>query len=64
LRKSVARTSGWLRSFCCRMDSSHVSVRPGRFILRDFTYDEEAIEKQKRDLIALEESEKELWVCL
>lgn len=41
--------------------SSHVP-RGRRFIVRDFTYDEEAIEKQKQDLVQLEKEEKELWV--
>lgn len=30
--------------------------------MRDFTYDEEAIEKQKRDLEALVVEEKDMWV--
>lgn len=33
-----------------------------RYIVRDFTYDSEAIEKGKVDLVALEVNEKELWV--
>lgn len=33
-----------------------------RFIVRDFTYDEEAIERQRRDLEGLVVEEKELWV--
>ena len=35
-----------------------------RFVIRDFTYDIELIEKQKNDLIALEAEEKELWTEL
>lgn len=35
-----------------------------RFIVRDFTYDEEAIEKQRRELENLLAEEKELWVRL
>lgn len=35
-----------------------------RFIVRDFTYDEEAIETGRSDLVKAEVSEKELWVCL
>lgn len=35
-----------------------------RFIVRDFTYDEEAIETGKSDLVKAEVSEKELWVRL
>ena len=34
-----------------------------RFIVRDFPYDEEAMEKQRVELAALEVQEKELWVC-
>lgn len=33
-----------------------------RYVVRDFTYDEQAIEKAKVDLAALEVHEKELWV--
>lgn len=33
-----------------------------RFVVRDFTYDEEAIEKQKRELEALVVEEKDMWV--
>lgn len=32
--------------------------------MRDFTYDEEAMEKQRVELAALEVQEKELWVRL
>lgn len=39
----------------------HVHSR-SRFIVRDFSYDEEAIEKQKTDLAELQSQEKELWV--
>jgi hypothetical protein len=35
-----------------------------RFIVRDFTYDEEAITKSKRDLEDLVSEEKQLWVSL
>ena len=35
-----------------------------RFVVRDFTYDTELIEKQKSDLISLEAEEKELWTDL
>lgn len=38
--------------------------RENKFIIRDFTYNEEAIEKQKADLVALEAEEKELWTDL
>lgn len=33
-----------------------------RFIVRDFTYDEEEIEKQKKDVEDLLVEEKEMWV--
>lgn len=38
----------------------------GRFILRDFTFSEDAAEKQKEELRVTEASERELWVsfCL
>ncbi|GAA5889694.1 hypothetical protein JCM5296_002434 [Sporobolomyces johnsonii] len=39
-------------------------AREKKFIVRDFTYDEEAIEKQKRELEALVAEEKELWADL
>ena len=35
-----------------------------RFVVRDFTYDTELIEKQKQDLVSLEAEEKELWTDL
>lgn len=37
-------------------------ARENRFIVREFTYDEGAVEKQKEDLANLEVEEKELWV--
>jgi len=39
----------------------HLS-RSHRFIVRDFTYDEEAIAKGKRELDDLVAEEKQLWV--
>ena len=33
-----------------------------RFIVRDFTWDDDALEKQTREAAALEVEEKELWV--
>jgi len=36
--------------------------RSYRFIVRDFTYDEEAIQKGKRELDDLVAEEKQLWV--
>ncbi|KAK4050281.1 Vacuolar ATP synthase subunit C [Microbotryomycetes sp. JL201] len=38
--------------------------REQKFIVRDFTYDRDAIEKQKHDLTELESQEKELWTDL
>lgn len=35
-----------------------------RFIVRDFTWDDSALEKQKRQLADLEIEEKELWVSI
>ena len=37
-------------------------ARENRFLVRDFTYDDSAVEKQKEDLANLEVEEKELWV--
>ncbi|GAA5961947.1 hypothetical protein JCM21900_001158 [Sporobolomyces salmonicolor] len=39
-------------------------AREKKFIVRDFTYDAEAIEKQKRELEALVAEEKDLWADL
>lgn len=36
----------------------------GRFIVRDFTWDDSALEKQRRQLAELEIEEKELWVSM
>jgi hypothetical protein len=33
-----------------------------RFIVRDFEFDENALEKQNKELVELAEQEKELWV--
>jgi len=33
-----------------------------RYILRDFTFDQEALEKQQQEFATSEVSEKELWV--
>lgn len=33
-----------------------------RFIVRDFKWDDSALEKQKKELAELEVEEKELWV--
>ena len=33
-----------------------------RFIVRDFHWDDSASEKQKKELVELEQEEKELWV--
>lgn len=38
--------------------------RSHRFIVRDFTYDEEAIQKGKRELDDLVAEEKQLWVSI
>ncbi|KAL7424719.1 Vacuolar ATP synthase subunit C [Cryptotrichosporon argae] len=38
--------------------------RENKFIVRDFTYDETAAEKQKKELAQLEAEEKELWTDL
>ncbi|WVR03777.1 hypothetical protein IAU60_000772 [Kwoniella sp. DSM 27419] len=38
--------------------------RENKFIVRDFSYDESALEKQKKELAALEVEEKELWTEL
>lgn len=35
-----------------------------RFIVRDFTWDDSALEKQRRQLAELEIEEKELWVSI
>lgn len=35
-----------------------------RFIVRDFTWDDSALEKQRRQLAELEIEEKELWVSM
>ena len=35
-----------------------------RFIVRDFQWDEDALEKQNKQLAALQTEEKELWVSL
>jgi len=36
-----------------------------RFIVRDFTFEDSALEKQRKELSELEAEEKELWVsCL
>ena len=34
-----------------------------RFIVRDFVFSEDQIEKQKEELAAADTTEKELWVC-
>ncbi|BGP41556.1 Vacuolar ATP synthase subunit C [Rhodotorula kratochvilovae] len=39
-------------------------AREKKFIVRDFTYDEQAIEKQKRELEALVVEEKDMWADL
>ncbi|GAA6049074.1 hypothetical protein JCM3770_003874 [Rhodotorula araucariae] len=39
-------------------------AREKKFIVRDFTYDEQAIEKQRRELEALVVEEKEMWADL
>ncbi|KPV74213.1 uncharacterized protein RHOBADRAFT_15559, partial [Rhodotorula graminis WP1] len=39
-------------------------AREKKFVVRDFTYDEEAIEKQKRELEALVVEEKDMWADL
>ena len=36
--------------------------RDEKFVVREFVYDEAAVEKQNQDLVELEASEKELWV--
>lgn len=36
-------------------------LRENKYILRDFTFDEEALEKQQKELASSEVSEKELW---
>jgi hypothetical protein len=33
-----------------------------RFIVRDFTFEDSALEKQRKELSELESEEKELWV--
>jgi len=33
-----------------------------RFIVRDFTFEDSALEKQRKELSELEAEEKELWV--
>ncbi|KAI5478816.1 V-type H+-transporting ATPase subunit C [Pseudohyphozyma bogoriensis] len=45
-------------------DEFSQKCREAKFIVRDFTYNEEEIEKSKVELIKLEESEKELWTEL
>ena len=35
-----------------------------RFIVRDFVYSEDLIEKQREELAAADTTEKELWVSL
>ena len=35
-----------------------------RFIVRDFTFEDSALEKQRKELSELEAEEKELWVSL
>ena len=34
-----------------------------RFIVRDFVFSEDQIEKQREELAAADTTEKELWVC-
>ena len=34
-----------------------------RFIVRDFEFSEDLIEKQKEEIVAADSTEKELWVC-
>lgn len=36
--------------------------RDEKFVVREFVYDEAAVEKQNQELVELEASEKELWV--
>ncbi|BGP17803.1 hypothetical protein JCM10213_001696 [Rhodosporidiobolus nylandii] len=45
-------------------DEFSQKAREKKFIVRDFTYDEEAIQKQKRELEELVEEEKEMWADL
>lgn len=39
-------------------------LRENKYILRDFTFDQDALEKQKQELASSEVSEKELWTEL
>lgn len=43
---------------------THRLMLGDRFIVRDFTWDDSALEKQKRQLADLEIEEKELWVSI
>jgi hypothetical protein len=40
----------------------NVDELTGRFIVRDFTFEDSALEKQRKELSELEAEEKELWV--
>jgi V-type H+-transporting ATPase subunit C len=43
--------------------SAHANEEIDRFILRDFTFSEDAVEKQREELRLTEASERDLWVC-
>lgn len=45
-------------------NGTHRLMLGDRFIVRDFTWDDSALEKQKRQLADLEIEEKELWVSI
>lgn len=45
-----------------RSESRH-DTNP-RFIVRDFTWEDSALEKQKREITELEAEEKELWASI
>jgi hypothetical protein len=74
LRRSVEKTSAFHPSpllltratafFRLSLLYAFVLMNNRRFILRDFTFSEDAVERQREELRATEISERELWVGL
>lgn len=66
LSTNVERTSKSFPFFFINSVSNgtHRLMLGDRFIVRDFTWDDSALEKQKRQLADLEIEEKELWVSI
>lgn len=65
LSTNVERTSKSLPFLINSVSNgTHRLMLGDRFIVRDFTWDDSALEKQKRQLADLEIEEKELWVSI